>query len=111
MASEFSETQRQILTTAAQRKSGVVLPVTSKLKGGALKKVSALLTRGAIEEVPADDEQEVWRTNDEGVALTLKSRRRSVLPAARSGSRLRSSSPRRRSGSGPRRSRRRSSPC
>ena len=71
MTTELSETQRQILTTASERKSGLVLPVTSKLKGGALKKVlSALLTRGAIEEVPADGEQEVWRTNDEGVALT-----------------------------------------
>ena len=67
-----SHGQREILATAAQRKGGLVLPVTSKLKGGALKKVlSALLTRGAIEEVPADSEQEVWRTND-GVALTLK---------------------------------------
>jgi hypothetical protein len=72
MTSELSETQRQILATAAQR-TGLVLPVTSKLKGGALKKVlSALLTRGAIEEVPANGEQEVWRKNDEGVALTLK---------------------------------------
>jgi hypothetical protein len=72
MASELSDTQRQIIA-AAQRNSGLVLPVTSKLKGGALKKVlSALLTRGAIEEVPADGEQEVWRKNDDGVALTLK---------------------------------------
>jgi hypothetical protein len=73
MASELSETQRQILAAAAQRKGGLVLPVTSKLNGGALKKVlSALLARGAIEEVPAEGEQEVWRTNNEGVALTLK---------------------------------------
>jgi hypothetical protein len=53
MASEFSETQRQILTTAAQRKSGVVLPVTSKLKGGALKKVSALLGGHVGWRIPA----------------------------------------------------------
>jgi hypothetical protein len=73
MATDLSNTQRQILATAAQREGGLVLPVTSKLKGGALNKVlSALLTRGAIEEVPADGEQEVWRTNDEGVALSLK---------------------------------------
>src|SRR5215207_3122590 len=46
---------------------------TSTHNGGALKKVlSALLARGAIEEVPAAGEQEVWRTNDEGAALTLK---------------------------------------
>jgi hypothetical protein len=32
----------------------------------------AIVTRGAIEEVPADGEQGVWRTNDESVALTLK---------------------------------------
>jgi hypothetical protein len=73
MVSGLSETQRQILTIAAQRKGGLVVPVTSKLQGGALKKVlSALLSRGAIEEVPANGEQEVWRTNDDGVALTLK---------------------------------------
>src|SRR5215207_9260899 len=73
MTTELSETQRQILTTASKRKSGLVLPVSSNLKGGALKKVlSALLARGAIEEVPAEGEQEVWRTNNEGVALTLK---------------------------------------
>jgi hypothetical protein len=73
MTSELSETQREILATAAQRKGGLVLPVTSKLRGGALKKVlSALLTRGAIEEVPANGAQGVWRTNDESVALTLK---------------------------------------
>jgi hypothetical protein len=73
MASELSETQRQILATAAQRKGGLVLPITSKPKGGALKKVlSALLTRGAVEEVPADGEQEVWRTDDPGVGLTLR---------------------------------------
>jgi hypothetical protein len=108
MASELSHTQRQILAAAAQRNSGLVLPVTSKLKGRALKKVlSALLTRGAIEEVPADGEQEVWRTNDEGVALTLSSPSRSVRPAARSGSLLRSSRPRLHDGSGPTRSRRR----
>ena len=41
------------------------------MKGGALKKLlSALLTRGTIEEVLA--QEEVWRTNDEGVALALK---------------------------------------
>src|SRR5215207_944086 len=73
MTAELSAAQRQILTTASERKGGLVLPVTSNLKGGALKKVlTALLMRGAIEEVPADGEQEVWRTNDEGVDLTLK---------------------------------------
>jgi hypothetical protein len=74
MPTELSETQRQILTTGSERKSGLVLPVTSNLKGGALKKVlSALLSRGAVEEVPtADPKQEVWRTNEESVALALK---------------------------------------
>jgi Protein of unknown function (DUF3489) len=70
---ELSEAQRVILTTAAKRKDGLVLPVTSKLKGGALKKVlSALLARGSIEETPASPSQQVWRTSDGGVALTLK---------------------------------------
>jgi hypothetical protein len=73
MASELSETQRQVLASAAERKGGFVLPVTSDLKGGALKKVlSALLTRGAVEEVPAGPTQEVWRTDDHGVGLTLR---------------------------------------
>jgi hypothetical protein len=73
MATDLSETQRQILTTASERKDGLVLPVTSNLKGGALKKVlTALLTRGAMEEVLAAPKQDVWRTDDEGVTLALK---------------------------------------
>ena len=100
MVSGLSETQRQILTIAAQRKGGLVVPVTSKLKGGALKKVlSALLSRGAIEEVPANGEQEVWRTNDDGVALTLKLAKAGREAVGTKRKEARRSGPRRRSAS------------
>jgi hypothetical protein len=69
-----SEAQRQIVAAASALKSGLVLPVTSNLKGGALKRCSRLCWRAALlRRLPtADPKQEVWRTNDEGVALTLK---------------------------------------
>jgi Protein of unknown function (DUF3489) len=70
---ELTDTQRQVLITASKRKGGFVLPVASNLKGGVLKKVlSALLSSGTIEETPAGPDQEIWRTSDEGVRLTLK---------------------------------------
>jgi hypothetical protein len=65
---ELSETQRQILTTACGRKGGY-----ATVKGGALKKVlGSMLTRGVVQEVPASGKQQVWRTDDDGAAFTLK---------------------------------------
>lgn len=70
---ELSETQRQILVTACERKGGYLLPADTTVKGGALRKVlSSMLTRGLVQEVPASDKHEVWRTDDEGTPLTLK---------------------------------------
>jgi hypothetical protein len=50
MVSGLSETQRQILTIAAQRKGGLVLPVTSKLEGGACTPSGLVRQIGAIQE-------------------------------------------------------------
>jgi hypothetical protein len=70
---QLSETQRQILTTACQRKGGLVLPTTTKLKGGALKQVlTSLLKQGLVQEVPAGPKHETWRTGEDGTRLTLK---------------------------------------
>jgi hypothetical protein len=70
---EVSETQRQILTTACERRGGLVLPAATTVKGGALRKViGSMLTRGFVQEVPASGKQEVWRTDEEGKPLTLK---------------------------------------
>ncbi len=73
MTIQISDAQRTILTTACERKGGLVLPVTRNLKGGAIKTVIAsLLTKGLIEEVSAKVKQEVWRTSDDSVRLTIK---------------------------------------
>jgi hypothetical protein len=70
---ELSETQRQILTTACERKGGYVLPADTTVKGGALNKVlGSMLTRGLVQEVPASGKQQVSRTAEDGTALTLK---------------------------------------
>jgi hypothetical protein len=70
---ELSETQRQILKTACERKGGYVLPADTTVKGGALNKVlGSMLTRGLVQEVPASGKHKVWRTEEDGTPLTLK---------------------------------------
>src|SRR3954467_7316847 len=70
---ELSETQRQILTAACERRGGLVLPAATTVKGGARKKVlGSMLSRGLVEEVPASPKHEIWRTAEDGTALTLK---------------------------------------
>lgn len=69
----LSDTQRQILTTACERRGGRVLPLTAGLKGGAVQIVlKSLLAKGLIAEVPAKHKDSVWRTSDEDAPLTLK---------------------------------------
>lgn len=73
---ELSATQRLILTTACQRQDRSVFPITAKIKGGAVGNVAkSLLKRGLLEEVPATDEDNVWRF-EEGVGpVTLRATR------------------------------------
>jgi hypothetical protein len=71
--SKLSAAQRAILTTACERKSGLVLPLTVPLKGGALNKVlESLIAKGLVDEAPAFGKQEVWRTRADGTPLILK---------------------------------------
>jgi hypothetical protein len=70
---ELSDSQRQILAVACERKGGLVLPAATTAKGGALKKVVAsMLSRGLVQEVTATSKQEVWRTSEDGTPVTLK---------------------------------------
>src|SRR5947209_1561653 len=70
---QLSDSQRQILVAACERRSGLVLPVATALRGGALAKVfGSLLSRGFVKEVRAAAKGEVWQTTEDGIAVTLK---------------------------------------
>jgi Protein of unknown function (DUF3489) len=77
---KLSDTQAILLSAAAQRADGNLLPLPSSLRGGAAAKVvGALLSRGlAREEVtdrgPRADSalNTVWRNEDDGRAVLLK---------------------------------------
>ena len=72
----LSETQTVLLSSAASRPDGAVLPAPASLKarGGALSRsLGALLTRGLIEECPATTEDGIWRREEDravGLAIT-----------------------------------------
>lgn len=70
---KLTDTQLVILSTAAQRGDGAVLPLPKslKIKGGAVAAVlKSLVKRGLIEERPAGRDDEAWREAD-GQRLTL----------------------------------------
>lgn len=73
--SELTDTTLVILSAAAARRGGAVLPIptSSKARGAALKAVLARLLRaGLIAERPAADGDELWRIDeDTGVRLAL----------------------------------------
>jgi hypothetical protein len=76
---KLSDTQAVILSAAAQREDGNVLPLPGSLRGGAATKVvGALLKRGLVEErmteslAQADPAlNRVWRNDAEGRAVIL----------------------------------------
>ncbi len=78
--SKLSDTQAIILSAAAQRSDGNVLPLPGSLRGGAATKVvSALLTRGLIREEPIDSPAKadaalntIWRNDEDGRAILLR---------------------------------------
>jgi hypothetical protein len=78
--SKLSDTQAIILSAAAQRPDGNVLPLPGSLRGGAAGKVvTALLSRGLIREqviertTPADSAlNTVWRNEEDGRAVLLR---------------------------------------
>jgi hypothetical protein len=76
---KLSDTQSIILSAAAQRPDGNLLPLPGSLRGGAATKVvGALLTRGLIREQITDSPRKadaalnnVWRKEDDGRGVLL----------------------------------------
>src|SRR4051794_30250326 len=76
----LSDTQAIILSAAAQRADGNLLPLPGSLRGGAATKVvGALLTRGLIREEVTDRQTRadialntVWRSEEDGRAVLLR---------------------------------------
>ena len=75
----LSDTQAIILSAAAQRADGNLLPLPGSLRGGAATKVvGALLTRGLIREQVIDSPRKadaalntIWRNEDDGRGVLL----------------------------------------
>tara|TARA_R110002072_G_scaffold157465_1_gene308127 strand:- start:470 stop:1030 length:561 start_codon:yes stop_codon:yes gene_type:complete len=71
---KLTDTQLVILSTAAKRDGGAVLPLTKSLKANkasAEKAVKSLIKRGLIDEQPATRGDETWREGENGSRLTL----------------------------------------
>src|SRR5262249_49757812 len=69
-----TDTQRVILSSAARREDGAVLPVPKslKIKGGALKAMlDGLRKRGLLAERPAAPDAIAWREDADGRRLML----------------------------------------
>ena len=77
---KLSDTQAILLSAAAQRADGNLLPLPGSLRGGAaIKVVGALLTRGLAREDVTDLQTRadsalntVWRNEDDGRAVLLR---------------------------------------
>ena len=71
---KLSDTQRVILSAAAQRTDRLALPLPKSLKGGAVIKVmKPLIEKGLLEEVDANRKlnDPVWRETGDGHGVTL----------------------------------------
>jgi len=76
---QLSDTQAVILSAAAQRDDGNVLPLPGSLRGGAaVKVVGALLSRGLVAETVTDSQTKadaalnrIWRNDEDGRATLL----------------------------------------
>lgn len=71
---ELTKTQRAILSAAARRHRGSVLPLPKSLKiqgGAATKTLKSLLAKGLVVERPADRGAGAWRETDDGRSMTL----------------------------------------
>jgi hypothetical protein len=77
---KLSDTQAIVLSAAARRPDGNVLPLPGSLRGGAATKVvAALPARGVIREQALDSDQKadaaintIWRNDEEGRAILLR---------------------------------------
>jgi DNA-binding MarR family transcriptional regulator len=71
---KLTDTQLVILSAAAKRKDGAVLPPPKslKVKGGALTgTLKSLLKKGLVEEQPAKGTARAWREAEDGSRLSL----------------------------------------
>ena len=71
---DLTDTQLVILSAAAQREDGAVLPVPKslKIKGSAVTKtLEGLRKKGLLEEMPAARDSEAWRKTDGGQRMML----------------------------------------
>lgn len=70
----LTDTQLVILSTAAKRDGGAVLPLAKSLradKAAATKDIKSLIKRGLINEQPAARGDAAWRAGENGSRLTL----------------------------------------
>ena len=71
---KLTDTQLVILSAAAQREGGAVLPLPKSLKakGAALTKtLQGLCRKGLLEEKPAMPDAESWRETQDGRRMAL----------------------------------------
>ncbi len=71
---KLADTQLVILSAAAERDGGAVLPLPKSLrtrKAAATRTVKSLMNRGLISERPAARDDEVWREAEDGSRLKL----------------------------------------
>ncbi len=71
---KLTDTQLVILSAAAKRDGGAVLPLPKSLKinkAAATKTMKSLIDRGLIAEQPAAKDDEVWREVEDGGRLKL----------------------------------------
>lgn len=71
---KLTDTQLVILSTAAKRGGGAVLPLAKSLTANeaiATKSIKSLIKRGLINEQPAARGDEAWREGENGSRLTL----------------------------------------
>ena len=71
---KLSDTQKIVLSAAAQRANMLALPLPKNLKGGAAQKVIAsLLKQGMLEEIDAETRsgEPIWRETGDGPGVTL----------------------------------------
>lgn len=71
---KLTDSQLVILSTAAGRENGAILPLPSSIKlnkGAAALVLKGLVRHGLVAERPAVPEEEVWREPKDGQRLTL----------------------------------------
>ncbi len=71
---KLTDTQLVILSAAAQRDGGAVLPLPKSLKANeaaGARTTKSLMNRGLVAERPAMKDDEVWREAEDGGRLTL----------------------------------------